>query len=223
MAHKNLIRGLAVLSVVCVTTTAVLAQGTRSYPFEEVDRNRGSSAIEYDSSLSDVPAAEAGQRLMCGAAWFTLERGFAYFRAEPDRGEGGATLNFYHEPPRRSSVVSSNEPIDSEERDRAVVDAGWLAEICDVELGLAQAESLNPDELQAIRVRARQIPLVAAAAPVPDEAPELICVTEPRLGSLIPQKTCTTQAELDRLAEAGREWMRSEGEWGGLTEVNTID
>jgi len=223
MAHKSLIRGLAVLSVVCVTTTAVLAQGTRSYPFVEVDRNRGSSDVEYDGSLSDVSAAEAGQRLMCGAAWLTLERGFAYFRADPDRGEGSATLNFYHEPPRRSSVVSSNEPIDSEEMDRAVVDAGWLAEICDVELGLAQAEILDPDELQAIRVRARQIPLVAAAAPVLDEAPELICVTEPRLGSLIPQTTCTTQAELDRLAEAGREWMRSEGEWGGLTEVNTID
>ncbi len=223
MRHKSLIRGLAVLSVVCVTTTAVLAQGTRSYPFVEVDRNRGSSDIEYDNSLSDVPAAEAGQRLMCGAAWLTLERGFAYFRADSDRDEGGATLNFYHEPPRRSSVVSSNEPLVGDDMDRAVIDAGWLGEICDVELGLAQAEILDPDELQAIRVRARQFPLVASAAPAPEEAPELICVTEPRLGSHIPQTTCTTQAELDRLREAGREWYRSEGEWGGLVEVNTID
>ena len=66
MAHKSLIRGLAVLSVVCVTTTAVLAQGSRSYPFVEVDRNRGSSDVEYDSSLSDVPLAEAGQRFLSG-------------------------------------------------------------------------------------------------------------------------------------------------------------
>ena len=223
MAHKSLIRGLAVLSVVCVTNTAVLAQGTRSYPFEEVDRKRGSSDVEYDSSLSDIPAAEAGQRLMCGAAWLTLERGFAYFRADPDRNEGSATLNFYQKPPRRSSIVSSNDPVDGEDMGRAVIDASWLAEICDVELGLAQAEVLDPDELQAIRVRARKIPLLAAAAPVPDEAPELVCVTEPRLGSRIPQRTCATQAELDRIAEASREWIRSEGEWGGLMEVNTID
>ena len=223
MAHKSLIRGLAVLSVVCVTTTAVLAQGTRSYPFTEVDRKRGSSDIEYDSSLSDVPAAEAGQRLMCGAAWLTLERGFAYFRADPDRGEGSATLNFYEDPPRRSSVVSSNEPLAGDDRERAVIDASWFAEICDVELGLAQAEILDPDELQAIRVRARQIPLGAAAAPVPDEAPELVCVNEPRLGSRIPQETCATQAELDRIAQASRDWIWSEGEFGGLMEVNTID
>lgn len=223
MAHKSLIRGLAVLSVVCVTTSAVHAQGTRSYPFEEVDRKRGSSDIEYDSSLSDISAAEAGQRLMCGAAWLTLERGFAYFRADPDRGEGSATLNFYDEPPRRSSVVSSNDPVDGEDMGRAVIDANWLAEICDVELGLAQAEVLDPDELQAIRVRARQIPLLAAAGPVSDEAPELVCVTEPRLGSRIPQKTCTTQAELDRIAQASRDWILSGGEWGGIMEVNTID
>ncbi len=223
MAHKSLIRGLAVLSVVCVTTTAVLAQGTRSYPFTEVDRKRGSSDIEYDSSLSDVPAAEAGQRLMCGAAWLTLERGFAYFRADPDRGEGSATLNFYEDPPRRSAVVSSNEPVDGEDMDRAVIDASWLAEICDVELGLAQAEILDPDELQAIRVRARQIPIGAAAAPAPDEAPELICVNEPRLGSRIPQEACYTQAELDRIAQASRDWIWSEGAFGGLMEVNTID
>ena len=223
MAHKSSIRGLAVLTVVCVTTTAVLAQGTRLYPFEEVDRKRGSSDVEYDSSLSDIPAAEAGQRLMCGAAWLTLERGFAYFRADPDRGEGSATLNFYEDPPRRSAVVSSNEPVDGEDMDRAVIDANWLAEICDVELGLAQAEVLDPDELQAIRVRARQIPIVAAAAPVSDEAPELVCFNEPRLGSRIPQETCTTQAELDRIAQASRDWIWSGGAFGGLMEVNTID
>ncbi len=223
MACKSLIRGLAVLSVVCVTTTAVLAQGTRSYPFTEVDRKRGSSDVEYDGSLSDIPAAEAGQRLMCGAAWLTLERGFAYFRADPDRGEGSATLDFYQEPPRRSAVVSSNEPLVGEDMDRAVIDASWFAEICDVELGLAQAEILDPDELQAIRVRARQIPLSAAAAPVSDEAPELICVNEPRLGSRIPQEACYTQAELDRIAQASRDWFLSGGEWGGLMEVNTID
>ena len=224
MALKSLIRHLAALSLACITTTAVVAQETRSYPFIEVERHRKSSDIVYDGSLSDVTLVEAGRRLMCGSAWFTLERGFAYFSADPDRNEGSATLNFYDEPPRRSSVVSSNQPVSGEDLGNSVIDASWLGEVCDVELGLAQAEQLDPDELQAIRVRARQIPIMAAVTPdVSDEAPELVCVREPPLGSRIPKDFCATQAELDRLAEAAREWVYSEGAWGGIMEVNTID
>jgi hypothetical protein len=89
---------------------------------------------------------------------------------------------------------------------------------------MAQAEALNPSELQAIRIRARQVPLVAAVAPESEADPEeLICVREAPLGSRIPKEFCATQRELDRLAEAAREWVYSEGAWGGMMEVNTID
>ncbi len=222
MAHNSLIRGLAALSLACITITTVLAQGTRSYPFTEVDRSRKSSDIEYDAALSGVPAAEAARQLMCGSAWLTLERGFVYFSADPDRGQRSATLDFYEEPPRRSSVVASTEPIPGENVERAVIDASWLAGVCQADLE-AQAEPLDPDELQAIRVRAQQIPLTAAVAQPAEEAPEIICVREPPLGSIIPKEFCATQAELDRIAEASRDWMWSDGVWGGMMEVNTID
>ena len=223
MAQKSLIRGLAALSLACLMITAVFAQGTRSYPFTEVDRSRKSSDIEYDLALSRVPPAEAARQLMCGAAWLTLERGFIYFSADPDRGQGSATLDFYEDPPRRSSVVASSEPVQSENFERAVIDASWLAGVCQAELDAAQAEPLGPDELQAIRVRAQQIPLAAAGSAPEEEAPEIICTQEPRLGSFIPQQRCTTQAEIDRLREASSEWFRSGGDWGGIMEVNTIE
>ena len=224
MAHNHLIRRLAALSLACLTITAVVAQETRLYPFTEIERHRRSSDILYEGSLSDVPAAEAGRQLMCGAAWFTLERGFAYFDAETDRGEATATLNFYAEPPRRSTVVSSNVAVQREDIERSVVDASWLGGICDAEASLAQTAALNPDELQAIRVRARQVPLVAVAAPERGADPEeLICTRQAPLGTNIPKEFCATQRELDNIAEAAREWVYSEGAWGGLMEVNTID
>ncbi len=222
MAHKSLIRGLAALSLTCMMITAALAQGTRLYPFTEVDRSRKSSDIEYDQTLSRLPAAEAARQLMCGSAWLTLERGFAYFSADPDRSQGSATLEFYEKPPRRSTVVASSEPVQGVNFERAVMDASWLAGVCDAELA-ARSEPLDPDELQAIRVRAQQIPLAAANAVPAEEPPEVICVLEPPLGSNIPKEFCATQAQLDRIAEASRDWVWSEGAWGGLMEVNTID
>jgi hypothetical protein len=145
-----------------------------------------------------------------------------YFSADPDRGEGTATLDFYEKPPRRSSVVASSEPVQGENFERAVIDASWLAGVCDAELA-ELSEPLDPSELQAIRVRAQQIPLAAASAAPAEEPPELICVREPPLGSNIPKEFCATQAELDRIAEASRDWIWSEGAFGGVMEVNTID
>lgn len=223
MAPYSLIRGLAALSLACLMITAVLAQGTRSYPFTEVDRSRKSSDIEYDQALSRVPAAEAARQLMCGSAWLTLERGFMYFSADPDRGEGSATLDFYEDPPRRSSVVASSEPVSGENFDRVVIDASWLAGVCEADLIAEQTEPLDPDELQAIRVRAQQVPLTAAASEPEEDPSEIVCTKEPRLGSFIPQQRCTTRAEIERLRQAASDWALSEGAWGGLTEVNTID
>jgi hypothetical protein len=82
--------------------------------------------------------------------------------------------------------------------------------------------SLNPDELQEIRIRARQVPIDSAPEAEAPES-EITCVREPTLNSRIPTETCTTQEQRDRLAEASREWFRSDGEWGGMMEVNTID
>ncbi len=222
MAHTSFIRGLVALSTTCITITAVLAQETSPYPFTEAGRTASTSRINYDESLSLDPPAVAGRRLICGSAHFALERGFAYFSTDPDSEYGSATLEFFEEPPRRASVISSSEPVRGEEMERSVVDANWLAGICDVRIATAQAEPLDPNELHEIRVRAREIQIASTPEPAAEE-PELICVREPRLGSFIPQETCATQRELDRLQEAAREWMRSDGEWGGLTEVNTID
>ena len=222
MAHKHLIRSLAALSLVSMAITAVIAQETASYPFTEVERTADTSRIDYDPSLSNLPASEAGRELMCGSAALTLEREFEFFRAAPVRGRPSATLEFYTEPPRRSVVVSSLGSLSSQDLGQAVIDASWLTGVCNVRAETELTASLDPDELQEIRIRARQVPIDSNPEP-PILEPEIICVREATLNSRIPTETCTTQRELDRLAEASREWMRSGGEWGGMMEVNTID
>ena len=108
-----------------------------------------------------------------------------------------------------------------------VVDATWVAESCAEELAKrAEAESaLDPGTLQEIRVSAETITLERAqsTSPTVEDKDEVICVNEPRLGSLIPQQRCATRAQLEREAEEGREWVRTDGEFGGMREVQTIE
>ncbi len=48
---------------------------------------------------------------------------------------------------------------------------------------------------------------------------DVICVDETPVGSRIPREVCTTLAERVWLAEQSREWMRTDGEAGGIIEV----
>ena len=222
MAQKHLIRSLAALSLTSMAISAVVAQETASYPFTEVGRTADTSRIDYDPELSNMPVAEAGRALMCGSATFALEREFQFFRAAPVRGRPSAMLEFYIEPPRSSIVVSSLGSLSNEDLGQAVIDASWLAGVCRVRVDTPMTASLNPDELQEIRIRARQMPIDSNPEPPVSES-EITCVREPTLNSRIPTESCTTQEQRDRLAEASREWFRSDGEWGGMMEVNTID
>ncbi len=52
---------------------------------------------------------------------------------------------------------------------------------------------------------------------------DVICVRETSINSLLPKEVCTTRAQREREAWEAREWVLSGGEFGGLTEVQTIN
>ena len=226
MANERQVGILIIFGLTLSPSMSASGQSDERSSFRETDRTNDSSRIAYDdSTLSRLSPEDSARRLMCDSASLTLERDFRYFRTRPSRQDRSATLEFFVQPPRRSFVVTEDaRPDASQDPRRVVVDAAWIAESCEEELVAAQAESeLDTSALQDILVSAETIPLEQAVQAASDEENELVCVTEPSLSSRIPRRTCTTQAELDRIAEASREWFRTDGDHGGVVEVNTID
>ena len=54
-------------------------------------------------------------------------------------------------------------------------------------------------------------------------ADELVCVEETSANSLIPKEVCYTRAELEQMSDDAREWMRTGGDFGTVTEIPTIE